>query len=378
MARREQKRDYYEVLGVSRQAGEDEIKKAYRRAAMQWHPDRNPHNNHEAEERFKEITEAYGVLMDPQKRAAYDRYGHAGVGSQPFTGFDDAIFADFRDIFGDFFGFEELFGLGGRGRGRTHRGRDLRYDLEISFEEAARGIETRVKIPRLESCPQCHGSGARKGTDKVRCSACHGRGQLRYSQGFLTVTRTCPQCQGAGEVVRDPCPECNGQGQVRRERTLELKIPAGVDNGTRLRIPGEGEAGTHGGPSGDLYVVLAVGEHEFFERREANLYCSIPISFPQAVLGGEIKVPTLDKKEETVKVPAGTQSGTIFRLPGKGFPDVAGHGRGDLFVEVRVEIPKKLSREQRQLIEQLGETLPAENRPSGKASLFERVKDIFG
>jgi molecular chaperone DnaJ len=378
MARGEQKRDYYEVLGVSRQAGEEEIKKAYRRAAMQWHPDRNPHNNHEAEERFKGITEAYGVLMDAQKRAAYDRYGHAGVGAQPFTGFDDAIFSDFRDLFGGLFSLEELFGLGGRGRGRTHRGRDLRYDLEISFEEAARGVETRIKIPRMESCPQCHGSGARKGTGKVRCSACHGRGQLRYNQGFLTVTRTCPQCQGAGEVVRDPCAECSGQGQVRRERTLEIKIPAGVDNGTRLRIPGEGEAGTQGGPSGDLYVVLAVGEHEFFERREANLYCSIPISFPQAVLGGEIKVPTLEKKEETVKVPAGTQSGTIFRLPGKGFPDVAGHGRGDLFVEVRVEIPKKLSREQRQLIEQLGETLPAENRPSGKASLFERVKDIFG
>lgn len=378
MARGEQKRDYYEVLGVSRQTGEEEIKKAYRRAAMQWHPDRNPHNNHEAEERFKEITEAYGVLMDPQKRAAYDRYGHAGVGSQPFTGFDEAIFSDFRDLFGGFFNLEELFGMGGRGRGRTHRGRDLRYDLEISFEEAARGVETRIKIPRLESCPQCHGSGARKGTGKVRCSACHGRGQLRYNQGFLTVSRTCPQCQGAGEVVRDPCAECSGQGQVRRERTLEIKIPAGVDSGTRLRIPGEGEAGTQGGPSGDLYVVLAVGEHEFFERREANLYCSIPISFPQAVLGGEIKVPTLDKKEETVKIPAGTQSGTIFRLPGKGFPDVAGHGRGDLFVEVRVEIPKKLSREQRHLIEQLGETLPAENRPSGKASLFERVKDIFG
>ncbi len=378
MARGEHKHDYYEVLGVPRQAGEDEIKKAYRRAAMQWHPDRNPHNNHEAEERFKQITEAYGVLMDPQKRAAYDRYGHAGVGSQPFTGFDEAIFADFRDIFGDFFGFEELFGLGGRGRGRTHRGRDLRYDLEVGFEEAARGVETRVKIPRLETCPQCHGSGARKGTGKARCTACHGRGQLRYSQGFLTVTRTCPQCQGAGEVVRDPCAECSGQGQVRRERTLEIKIPAGVDNGTRLRIPGEGEAGTHGGPSGDLYVVLAVGEHEFFERREANLYCSIPISFPQAVLGGEIHVPMLEGGEEKLKVPAGTQSGTIFRLPGKGFPDVAGHGRGDLFVEVRVEIPKKLSREQRQLIEQLGETLPTENRPAGKASLFERVKDIFG
>ena len=377
MARREQKRDYYEVLGVSHQASTDEIKKAYRRAAMEWHPDRNPHRNSEAEERFKELTEAYTVLADPQKRAAYDRYGHAGVGPQPFAGFDDAIFSDFHDLFANFFGFEDLFGMGGgRGRSRVRRGRDLRYDLEISFEEAARGVDTRIKIPRLETCETCGGSGARKGSGKTRCQACHGRGQLHYRQGFLTVTRTCPQCQGAGEVVRDPCKDCNGQGQVRRERTLEIKIPAGVDNGTRLRIAGEGESGPAGGPAGDLYVVLAVGEHDIFERRESNLYCSIPISFPQAVLGSEIKVPTLDG-EETLKIPAGTSSGTIFRLHGKGFPNVAGHGRGDLFVEVRVEIPKKLTREQKQLVEQLSETLPAENRPAGKASLFERVKDIF-
>lgn len=377
MARGDSKRDYYEVLGVSRHAREDEIKKAYRRAALEWHPDRNPQRKHEAEERFKELTEAYSVLMDPEKRAAYDRYGHAGVGAQPFTSFDESIFADFRDIFGDFFGFEELFGFhGARSRSRVRRGRDLRYDLDISFEEAARGVDTRIKIPRLETCAACHGSGARKGTGMVTCSACHGRGQLHYRQGFLTVSRTCPQCQGAGQVVRDPCKECNGQGQVRRERTLEIKIPAGVDNGTRLRIAGEGEAGPNGGPPGDLYVVLSVAEHEFFERREANLYCSIPISFPQAALGSEIKVPTLDG-DQTLKVPPGTQSGTIFRLPGKGFPNVAGHGRGDLFVEVRVEIPAKLTREQKQLIEQLAATLPAENRPAGKASLFERVKDIF-
>jgi molecular chaperone DnaJ len=375
MARREHKRDYYEVLGVSRQASLDEIKKAYRRAAMEWHPDRNPHRNSEAEEKFKELTEAYTVLADSQKRAAYDRYGHAGVGPQPFTGFDDAIFSDFQDLFSAFFGFEDLFGFG-RSRPRVRRGRDLRYDLEISFEEAARGVDTRIKIPRLETCEACGGSGARKGSGKATCSACHGRGQLHYRQGFLTVTRTCPQCQGEGQVVRDPCKECHGQGQVRRERTLEIKIPAGVDSGTRLRIAGEGEAGPNGGPAGDLYVVLAVGEHEFFERREANLYCSIPISFPQAVLGSDIKVPTLDA-EESLKIPAGTSSGTIFRLPGKGFPNVAGHGRGDLFVEVRVEIPKKLSREQKQLIEQLAGTLPAENRPAGKASLFDRVKDIF-
>ncbi|MBI2956297.1 MAG: molecular chaperone DnaJ [Acidobacteria bacterium] len=377
MTRRTHKRDYYEVLGVSRSAREDEIKRAYRRAALQWHPDRNPTRQAEAEERFKEVTEAYSVLADPQKRAAYDRYGHAGLGAQPFAGFDESIFADFRDIFGDFFGLEELFGFGGphrRSRGRS--GRDLRYDLELSFEEAARGVETRIKIPRRETCPACHGSGAREGTGHATCRACHGRGQLHYRQAFLTVTRTCPQCQGTGQVVRDPCPECHGEGQVRRERTLEIKIPAGVDTGTRLRIAGEGEAGQHGGPPGDLYVVLAVQDHPVFERRESNLYCSIPLSFPQAVLGSEIRVPTLDS-EETLKIPAGTQSGTIFRLPGHGFPNLADGGRGDLFVEVRVDIPRKLTREQKQLIQQLAETLPAENRPAEKAGLFERVKDIF-
>ena len=377
MRRGNQKRDYYEVLGVRRAASDEEIKKAYRRA-LEWHPDRNPHRTEEAEERFKEVTEAYSVLIDAQKRAAYDRYGHAGLGAQPFSGFDQAIFSDFSDIFGDFFSFEDLFGLGGpRSRTRARRGRDLRYDLELSFEEAARGAETKVKFPRAETCPTCRGSGARKGTGPTTCTACHGRGQIRYQQGFFAVSRTCPQCQGTGQLIRDPCPECRGEGQVERERTLEIKIPAGVDTGTRLRIGGEGEGGIHGGPSGDLYVMLKVEEHPFFERREANLYCSIPISFPQAALGGEIRIPTLDG-EHALKVPPGTQSGTIFRLHGKGFPQLNGGGRGDLFVEVRVETPKKLTREQKQLIEQLAESLPAENRPAEKASLFERVKDIFG
>lgn len=378
MVRGNDKRDYYAVLGLPRNAAEDEIKKAYRRAALQWHPDRNPQRQQEAEERFKEVTEAYSVLMDPQKRAAYDRYGHAGLGPQPFSGFDESIFADFRDIFGDFFGFEDLFGLGAtHRRSRTRRGRDLRYDLEISFEEAAQGVDTRIKIPRRETCLACSGSGARKGTGPSTCPACHGRGQLHYRQAFLTVTRTCPQCQGTGQVIKDPCPECHGDGQVRRERTLEIKIPAGVDTGTRLRIVGEGEPGAAGGRPGDLYVVLRVQEHPFFERRESALYCSIPLSFPQAALGGKIRVPTLDS-EETLEIPAGTQSGTIFRLPGKGFPNLARGGRGDLFVEVRVEIPKKLTREQKQLIEQLAQSLPAENRPAAKAGLFQRVKDIFG
>ena len=379
MATTNQKRDYYQVLGVNRQAGAEEIKKAYRRLALQWHPDRNPSNKHEAEERFKEITEAYTVLADPQKRTAYDRYGHAGLGAQPFADFDETIFADFEDLFGGFFNLEDLFGLGGgrRHRARVRRGSDLRYDMEISFEEAARGLTTKIKVPRRESCPSCRGSGARPGTGPTSCGACQGRGQLRYQQGFFTVTRTCPQCQGTGQVVRDPCPECSGSGQLQRERTLEIKIPAGVDTGTRLRIAGEGEAGGQGGPAGDLYVVLHVQEHPLFERRENTLYCSVPITFPQAALGAEIRVPTLDG-EERIKIPSGTQSGTIIRLKGKGFPNLNGGGRGDLLVELNVVTPKKLSREQRRLIEQLAETWPAENRPVEKSSLFRRVKDIFG
>lgn len=372
-----QKRDYYEVLNVNRSATDEDIKKAYRRGALQWHPDRNPENRHEAEERFKELTEAYSVLMDPNKRAAYDRYGHAGVGGQPFSGFDESIFADFSDIFGGLFGFEDLFGMGGgRRRTRARRGADLRYDLELAFEEAASGLHTKIKIPRRETCPECEGRGARKGTQPATCTACHGRGQLRYQQGFFTVSRTCPQCQGSGKVIRDPCPECEGEGQVRREKTLEIKIPAGVDNGTRLRIGGEGESGVLGGPAGDLYVILQVADHPVFDRRDSNLYCSIPISFPQAALGGEIRVPTLEE-EETLEIPAGTQSGTVFRLRGKGFPSLNGRGRGDLFVEVQVEIPKKLSREQKHLIKELASSLPVENRPVEKSSLFERVKDLF-
>jgi len=372
------KRDYYEVLGVSRSATEEDLKKAYRRAAMDWHPDRNPDRKHEAEERFKELTEAYGVLMDPQKRAAYDRYGHAGVGSQPFTGFDEAIFADFSDLFGSFFGFEDLFGHSGRRRGRAARGRDLRYDMEISFEQGAHGLETKVKIPRQETCPECAGSGARKGTGPSSCTACQGHGQIRYQQGFFAVSRTCPNCRGTGQVVRDPCPECRGEGHVRRERTKTIRIPPGVDNGTRLRMAGEGEAGPHGGLPGDLYIVLRVADHPFYERRDADLYCSITLTFPQAALGAEIRVPLLDGSRETLKIPPGTQSGALFRLSHRGLPRVNGKGRGDLFVEVRVEVPKRLTRQQKLLLEELAKTLPTENRPAAKAGLLHRVKEIFG
>lgn len=377
MPRVNNKRDYYDVLGVPRSSSAEEIKKAYRRGAMEWHPDRNPERHAEAEERFKELTEAYSVLIDAEKRSAYDRYGHAGLGSQPFTGFDESIFSDFSDIFGDFFGFEDIFGGSRRSRTRARRGRDLRYDLRLSFEDAARGIETRVKIPRQETCSACGGSGARKGTSPTTCNACQGRGQVRYQQGFFTVARTCPQCHGTAQVNQDPCPDCQGGGKIRRERTIEIKIPAGVDTGMRLRIAGEGDAGLNGGPSGDLYVVLRIDEHPFFERRDANLFCAVPISFPQAALGAEISVPTLDHKR-SLKIPAGTESGTVFRLRGKGLAKLNGGGRGDLYVEVRVQVPRKLSRAQKRMIEDLSRTLPAENRPSRKPGLLDKVKDIFG
>jgi molecular chaperone DnaJ len=373
------KRDYYEVLSVSRTAGPDEIKSAYRKAALKWHPDRNPEHKQQAEERFRESTEAYSVLSDAQKRAAYDRYGHAGVSGMGFEpGAGNTIFEEFQDIFGDFFGFEDIFGGVRRGRTRSQRGSDLRYDMTLSFEEAAAGVQTKIKVPRQEFCEACNGTGAKAGTGVVSCESCGGRGQLHYQQGFFTITRTCPACQGAGQVVRERCADCRGQGRIEKERTIDLRIPPGVDNNTRLRVPGEGERGPNGGQPGDLYVVLEVKEHPFFERRNADLYCTIPITIAQATLGAEISVPGLGG-EEKLKIPEGTQTGSIFRLKGKGLPDPHGGGKGDLYFHVRVVTPSKLTREQRKLLEQLGATLRAENRPTGRdASFFEKVKDIFG
>src|SRR5712691_10235513 len=373
-------RDYYEVLGVTRTAAVDEIKSAYRKAALLWHPDRNPANKSEAEVKFRECTEAYSVLSDAQKRQVYDTYGHAGLSSQGGgQGFDNTVFQDFHDIFGDFFGFEDLFGGGGRrGRSRAQRGADLRYDMTLSFEEASAGVATKIKLPRQEFCEACNGTGAKKGTGIVTCQTCAGRGQLAYQQGFFTITRTCPACQGAGQIIRERCPECRGQGRIEREKTIELRIPPGVDSGTRLRVAGEGEAGPNGGQPVDLYVVLEVKEHPFFERRGADLYCTIPISMAQAALGGELMVPGLTT-EERLKIPEGTQSGTIFRLKGKGLPDPRGGGRGDLYYHVRVVTPTKLTREQRKMMEQLGATLKVENKPVERdSSLFEKMKDIFG
>ena len=370
------KRDYYEVLGVPRTATDDEIKKAYRKMAMQWHPDRNPDNKLEAEEKFKEAAEAYSVLSDAQKKAQYDRFGHAGVsGSGGFGGIDPSAFTDFSDILGDFFGFGEGFGQGGRKRSRVQRGADLRYDLEISFEEAVFGLKTRIKIPRTETCSICNGAGAKPGTSATACQTCGGRGQVRYQQGFFSVARSCGTCAGTGQVVKDPCKDCRGEGRVRTERTLSVNVPAGVDSDSRLRVVGEGEAGVHGGPSGDLYVVIHVKEHAFFERDEQDLFCRIPITITQAALGTDIEIPTLEGKE-ILHIPEGTQSGTRFRIRGKGVPHINGHGRGDLYISTDVATPTHLTREQKKLLQQLDAITKADNRPLEK-KFYEKVKDLF-
>src|SRR6202165_2335180 len=372
--------DYYELLGVSRTAAVEEIKAAYRKAALKWHPDRNPENKAEAEAKFRESTEAYSVLSDSQKRQIYDTYGHAGLsGAGGGVDFSGTIFQDFHDIFGDFFGFEDLFSGGRRGgRRRSQRGSDLRYDMSLTFEEASTGVNTKIKIPRQEFCAACNGTGAKAGTGVVACQTCGGRGQLAYQQGFFTITRTCPACQGAGQIVRERCPDCHGQGRIEREKTIELRIPPGVDSGTRLRVTGEGEPAPNGGVPGDLYVVLDVKEHPFFERRGADLYCTIPLSITQAALGTELQVPGLNG-EEKLKIPEATQSGAVFRIKGKGLADPRGGGKGDLYYHVRVLTPTKLTREQRKLMEQLGASLKVENKPADRnSSIFEKVKDIFG
>ena len=372
------KRDYYEVLGVGRGAGEQEIKSAYRRLAVKFHPDKNP-GNAEAEERFKEAAEAYSVLSDPDQRARYDRFGHAGVSgaSGAGAGWGAQGFGGIEDILGDLFGFGDVFGAGRAGartRGGAQRGADLRYDLELSLEDAARGMTAQLRIPRLEACDACAGTGAAKGTHPETCQACGGAGQVRYQQGFFSVARTCNNCRGQGRVIKTPCEVCRGQGRVEREKSLEVKIPAGVETGSRLRIAGEGEGGAHGGPAGDLYVVIRVKEHEQFERQGSNLYSSVPVSFAQAALGAEITVQTLEGQEQ-LKIPAGTQTGTVFRLKGHGMPVLGGRGRGDLFVAVTVVTPRTLTREQRRLLEQLAEV---EDKDLEDKGLMDKVRNIFG
>jgi len=369
------KRDYYEILGVERSASDQEIKSSYRKLAMQYHPDRNP-GNPQAEEKFKEASEAYSVLIDSEKRARYDQFGHAGLGNGGFGGFDPSAFTDFSDIFGDL--FSDFFGVNvGTGRrNRAQKGGDARADLNLTFEEAAFGKKTEVRVRRYESCEQCHGSGTAAGKGPVTCSTCGGRGQVRYQQGFFSVARTCPNCDGIGRVITDPCTKCKGEGRQVRERTVEVNVPAGVEDGTRMRYQEQGDAGVNGGPAGDLYVVLHVKAHPFFEREGKDLFCSVPVSFAQAALGAEITIPTLDG-EYKLKVPEGTQSGTVLRVRGKGVPSIRGGGKGDLHVQVRVQTPSKLTKRQRDLLAELGGTSAVDNKPEPR-SLFEKVKEIFG
>ena len=376
------KRDYYEVLGVERNAAGEEIKRAYRKLAVKFHPDKNPDDPH-AEEKFKELGEAYDVLMDPDKRAAYDRYGHAAF-AQGSAGFGGGGFHDPFEIFREVFGgggfgggiFESFFGgsPGTRSDDRR-RGSDLRYDMEIKLEEAAFGAEKTIEIEKLDACEKCHGSGAEPGSRKTSCTTCGGRGQVISSRGFFHVSQTCPRCHGAGEIIEKPCQKCGGEGRVEKLSRIKLKIPAGIREGTRLRSPGNGEAGIGGGAAGDLYVVVHIKEHNIFYREADDLYCDVPIPFSVAALGGEIDVPTLEGKA-FVKVPAGTQSAQMFKLRGKGITNVNGRSPGDLFARLIVEVPSRLNSEQRRKLEEFAALCGEENTPMRK-SFFDRAKEFF-
>ncbi|MCQ8182453.1 molecular chaperone DnaJ [Methylomonas sp. SURF-1] len=371
------KEDFYKLLEVDRNASEAEIKKSYRRMAMKYHPDRNKENPEEAEKKFKQIKEAYEILSDSKKRAAYDQFGHAGVdpsmggGRGGFTGAES-----FSDIFGDVFG--DIFGGGRQQRSSVQRGADLRYNLELTLEEAVGGTEATVKVPVLVACGECNGSGAKKGSSPVTCTTCHGHGQVRMQQGFFSVQQTCPTCRGAGKQIKDPCPKCYGQGRVQETKTLNVKVPAGVDTGDRIRLAGEGEAGLNGGPSGDLYVQVQVKDHPIFTRDGANLYCEVPISFPMACLGGELEVPTLDGKV-MLKIPPETQTGRMFRLRGKGVKPVRGGAVGDLLCKVQLETPVHLTKDQKALIEKLGESLSGggKHHSPQEHSWMDGVKNFF-
>ncbi len=370
------KRDYYQILGVNRDAADDEIKKSYRKLAMKFHPDRNP-DSKDAEDKFKEAKEAYEVLFDAQKRAAYDAHGHAGLDPSA-AGAGGAGFGGFADAFGDIFG--EIFGGngGGRQRSNVYRGADLRYNLEISLEEAARGTETRIRIPTMEQCDTCHGSGAKPGTQAKTCSTCNGNGQVRMQQGFFSIQQTCPTCHGSGKVIEEPCAPCRGAGRIKKHKTLSVKIPAGVDEGDRIRLSGEGEAGVNGGPTGDLYVVIHIREHQVFTRDQNDLHCEMPISFTIAALGGEIEIPTLDGAAK-IRIPAETQSGKVFRLRGKGIKGVRSNAFGDLMCHVVVETPVSLTPRQKDLLQEL-ESINAKDgsrhNPRAK-SWMDRVKEFF-
>lgn len=368
-------KDYYELLGVNRNATDADLKKAYRKLAHQYHPDKNP-GDKAAEEKFKEINEAYEVLSDAQKRAYYDQYGTApgATGAGPGAGFGGfGAGMGMGDIFGDI--FSEFFG-GARGRSRATAGEDLRYNLKISFEEAAKGTTAKIRVPRWERCPDCDGTGAKSRDGIVTCTACHGAGQVRIQQGFFSITRTCTRCDGEGKVITDPCPTCRGRKRVERERTLSVKIPAGVETGNTIRLTGEGELGLYGGPPGDLYVYLTVEEHPIFRREEQDILLDVPLSFSQAALGAEIEVPTLKGKEK-IKVPAGTQPGHIFRLKGKGFPYLRGSGSGDQLCRIVVEVPTTLTSRQREILQEFDALSTDGSMPLVKG-FFERVREVFG
>mgnify|MGYP003589455751 FL=1 len=376
------KKEFYDLLGINRDASDDDIKKAYRKMAMKYHPDRNP-DSKDAEEKFKEIKEAYEVLSDSQKRATYDQYGHAGLeqnaggfggGGAGFGGFGDA----FSDIFGDIFGGRAGTAGGNGGRGNVYRGSDLRYNMEITLEEAARGCEKQIRIPAVDSCEACDGSGAKSGTSPKTCPTCGGQGQVRMQQGFFSIQQTCPTCHGNGRVIADPCGVCNGSGRVKKSKTLNVKVPVGVDNGDRIRLSGEGEPGVNGGPHGDLYVVTHIKEHSVFQRDGQNLHCEMPISFATAALGGEIEIPTLEGVAK-LKIPAETQSGQVFRLRGKGIRPLRGTTQGDLMCHVVVETPIKLTERQKQLLRDFddeGAGNHATHNPRAK-SLMDKLKDFF-
>lgn len=374
-----EKRDYYEVLSVSRSASDDEIKRAYRKLAVKFHPDKNPDDPH-AEERFKELGEAYDVLSDPDKRAAYDRFGHAAFsqGMPGRGGFHDP-FDIFREVFGGGGGggiFETFFGGGAAtDRQGRQRGSDLRYDMQITLEEAAFGVDKEIEVRKLDTCAKCEGSGAEPGSRTINCPTCGGRGQVISSRGFFQVSQTCPRCRGVGQIVEKPCRACDGEGRAENSSRIKLKIPAGISDGSRLRSSGNGEAGIRGGPAGDLYVVIHIKEHSIFQREEDNLYCEVPVSFTLAALGGEIAVPTLEGKAN-LKVPAGTQSGQVFKLRGKGIANVNARDRGDLFARLLVEVPTRLNAEQRQKLEEFATLCGEENTPLHK-SFFDRAKDFF-
>jgi len=367
------KRDYYEVLGVSKGADEKDIKKAYRREAMKYHPDRNP-DDPAAEGKFKEATEAYDVLMDSRKRAAYDQYGHAGV--DPSMGGGGFSGGSFSDVFGDVFG--DIFGGGSRSRGGPQRGSDLRYTLDISLENAVKGTTVEIRVPSLSSCETCDGSGAKKGSSPTTCGTCGGAGQVRMQQGFFQVQQTCPTCRGRGKMITDPCVTCRGQGRVEKTKTLSVKVPPGVDTGDRIRLSGEGEAGPEGGPPGDLFVQMSVRQHPIFERDGKDLYCEVPITFADAALGGDLDVPTLDGRVK-LKIPPETQTGKLFRLRGKGVKPVRGGSVGDLLCRVVVETPVKLSKEQKVLLEELRDSLGegGKSHSPRQTSWFEGVKNFF-